>query len=359
MSLPEVKAAAVQGFMPLRVVAVDRLTDDSVAVEFAQPEGGPLTFLPGQHLTLRRVVAGVEARRTYSLCTSTGSGRLRIAVKRLPGGALSTWLVDELQPGEVVEVLAAAGSFGPRGQGWASHRYVCFAAGSGVTPVASIVATVLETEPGSTVSLVLGNRTSADVMLLEELADLKDRYPQRFQLLHVLSREEQSTALLTGRIDGDRVALLLKTLLPPEEVDGWFVCGPFAMVAGVRDALLGAGVEAARVHVELFHAEPTPPTVRTAVTATGAATVHATLNGRSTTVQVPTGGNVLDAVLAVRADAPYACRGGVCGTCRARVLEGAVQMDVNYALEPDELAAGIVLTCQAHPTTPVIRLEYV
>lgn len=359
MTARVVKTPVGQGFLPLRVLTVDRLTDDSVALEFAQPDGQPLTFLPGQHLTLRRVLAGVEVRRTYSLCSSAGSGRLRIAVKRLPGGALSTVLVEELRPGAVVEVLPPAGSFGPRAAPTASHRYVCLAAGSGVTPVASIVATVLETEPGSTVSLVLGNRTTADVMLLEDLADLKDRYPSRFQLLHVLSREEQPSALLTGRVDGDRVALLLATLLPPAGVDGWFVCGPFAMATGVRNALLGAGVDAARVHVELFHAEPPPPgRPRTAATRTGAATVQATLNGRSTTVQVPAGCSVLDAVLAVRADAPYACRGGVCGTCRARVLEGAVQLDVNYALEPEELAAGMVLTCQAHPTTAVVRLEY-
>ena len=214
---------------------------------------------------------------------------------------------------------------------------------------------------------MLGNRTTAEVMLLEELADLKDAYLSRFQLLHVLSREEQPTALLTGRLDAERVAQLLATLLPPETVDQWFLCGPFEMVNGARGALLGAGVDPARVHLELFHAEPQQPIQpqpgpRSATTgvggAPGGATVQAALNGRSTTVQVPAGSTVLDAVLAVRADAPYACRGGVCGTCRARVLVGAVQMAVTYALEPDELAAGIVLTCQAQPTTPVLRLEY-
>ena len=359
-----------QGFLSLRVLAVDRLTDDSVAVEFAQPEGGALRFAPGQHLTVRRVVAGVEVRRPYSLCTGAGSGRLRIAVKRLPGGALSPFLVDQLRPGAVLEVLPPTGSFGPRETSPVGRRYACLAAGSGITPIASIVATVLETEPSSTVSLVLGNRTTAEVMLLEELADLKDAYLSRFQLLHVLSREEQPTALLTGRLDAERVAQLLATLLPPETVDQWFLCGPFEMVNGARGALLGAGVDPARVHLELFHAEPSQPSQpiqpqpgpRSATTgvggAPGGATVQAALNGRSTTVQVPAGSTVLDAVLAVRADAPYACRGGVCGTCRARVLVGAVQMAVTYALEPDELAAGIVLTCQAQPTTPVLRLEY-
>ena len=359
MTVAEVTATEV-GFVSLTVLVVERLTTDSVAVEFAQPLGAPLVFAPGQHLTLRRMMDGVDVRRTYSLCSSAGSGRLRIAVKRITGGALSTWLVDELQPGQRIEALPPAGSFGPRLDGAATHRYVLFAAGSGITPIASIVSSVLETESASSLTLVCGNRTTAEVMLLEELADLKDRYPSRFQLLHVLSGEQQSAALLSGRIDGDRVRLLLATLLPPDEVDSWFVCGPFGMVTGVRDALLGAGIAPRLIHVELFYAEPVAVPTRTVDGNATASTVHAVLHGRSTTVQVePAGASVLDALLAVRADAPYACRGGVCGTCRARVTEGAVEMDVNYALEPDELEAGIVLTCQAHPSTPVVRLEYV
>ena len=351
---------AATGFVPLRVLTVDRLTDDSVAVELARPLDGSFAFAPGQHLTLRRVVDGVDVRRTYSLCTSAGSGRLRIAVKQIEGGAFSTWVVDALRAGDVVEVLPPAGRFGPVLHPAAAHRYVCFAAGSGITPMASIVASVLETEPQSTVALVFGNRTSRDVMLLEELADLKDSHPGRFELLHVLSREEQDAELLTGRIDGDRVRRLLATLLPPAGVDGWFVCGPFAMVTGVRDTLVAAGVDPSRVHVELFHAEPPPPRARVATAGSrNSTTVHALLHGRATTVQVGRAGDsVLDAVLAARADAPYACKSGVCGTCRARVVEGAVEMDVNYALEPDELTAGIVLTCQSHPTTDVVRLEF-
>ena len=350
------------GFRRLRVASVDPLTADSVAVTFEVPpdDAEAFRFSPGQHLTLRRVVGDEDLRRTYSVCSSAAGGPLRVAVKKLEGGAFSTWVLDGLRPGDEIEALPPAGRFGPRVDPARTRRYGLVAAGSGITPVLSIAWTVLDVEPDSEVVLVYGNRTQRDVMFLEELADLKDRFPERLQVLHVLSREEQESELLSGRIDRDRLERLFATLLPVDEVDEWYLCGPFGMVTEARQVLLDAGAEPTAVHVELFHAEAPPPRPpRAPGTSSGAATVSAELHGRTTTVTVdPDGPAVLDALLAVRPDAPYACKGGVCGTCRARVVEGAVEMDVNYALEPDELAAGVVLTCQSHPTTESVRLTF-
>ncbi|MDP9466781.1 MAG: phenylacetate-CoA oxygenase/reductase subunit PaaK [Actinomycetota bacterium] len=346
----------------MRVARVDPLTSDSVAVTFDVPDehADRFRFTPGQHLTLRRAVDGQDVRRTYSVCSSCAGGPLRVAVKKLEGGVFSGWATNGLRPGEELEVLPPAGRFGPHLDPARSRRYGLVAAGSGITPVLSIAASVLDVEPTSDVVLVYGNRTQRDVMFLEELADLKDRFPDRLVLLNVLSREEQESELLSGRIDRDRLTRLAQTgLLPVEEIDEFYLCGPFGMVTEGRQTLLELGVPPEHVHVELFHADAPPPRPPREGPAHDAATVTIVLNGRASTL--PVDGDtetVLDAVLATRPDAPYACKGGVCGTCRARVVDGAVEMDVNYALEPDELAAGIVLTCQARPTTDVLRLEF-
>ena len=330
------------------VTAVEPLTDDAVALTL----DGHRPFAAGQHLTLRR--PGTELRRTYSLCSAQG-GALRIAVKRVEGGAFSTWVTTQLRVGDVLDVDGPGGSFGSSLAG--RGRLGLVAAGSGITPVLSLALTALE--QGREVALIFGNSTTRDVMFLDELADLKDRHPERLQLLHVLSREEQVSPLLSGRLDTDRTTRIVQALLP-DDVTEWFVCGPFGMVTDVRAALQSCSK--APVHVELFHAEKAPSEgarARIRPAGTGRSEVTVELNGRRSVLTVdPAGAPVLDVVLAVRADAPYACKGGVCGTCRARVVSGAVEMDVNYALEPDELAAGIVLTCQAHPTTPTVELQY-
>ena len=351
----------MEGFTTLTVGSVEQLTSDSVAVTFDLPaELAPtFAFRPGQHLTLRRVIGEEDLRRTYSVCSSAAGGPLRVAVKRLEGGAFSTWATGELRAGDELEVLPPAGRFGPLLDPSRALRYGLVAAGSGITPVLSIAASVLDVEPASEVVLLYGNRTQRDVMFLEELADLKDRWGARLQVVHVLSREEQGSELLSGRLDRERLQRLLSSLVPVDTVDEWYLCGPFGMVTEGREVLLEAGADPSRVHVELFHAEAPPPRVRTAGPVGDAATVTVVLHGRSSTLAVERDGDsVLDAVLAVRPDAPYACKGGVCGTCRARVVSGAVEMDVNYALEPDELAAGVVLTCQSHPTTDEVRLEF-
>jgi ring-1,2-phenylacetyl-CoA epoxidase subunit PaaE len=351
-------------FHPLRVGAVEPLTDDAVAITFEVPEDlrADYAFDPGQHLTLRTEVGGTEVRRNYSICAPAPSGRLRIGVKRLDGGVFSGHATSTLKVGDVVDVMTPTGRFTPHLEPAHARHYCAIAAGSGITPVLSIVASVLEVEPASTVTLVYGNRTVASVMFLEELADLKDRYPGRFRLLHVLSRERQEAELLSGRLDPPRLRRLLEVLLPADTVDEWFLCGPFEMVEGAREVLHEAGVGANHVHTELFHVEGEAPRVSVTpeeVRAAGTSTVVATLDGRATTLQVPrTGERVLDAMLTVRADAPYACKGGVCGTCRAKIVSGEVSMARNYALDDEEMAAGFVLACQSVPVSDEVELDF-
>ncbi|RJK96143.1 phenylacetate-CoA oxygenase/reductase subunit PaaK [Vallicoccus soli] len=351
-------------FHPLRVSEVERLTDDAVAVSFEVPEElrGAYDFVPGQHLTLRREIDGEEVRRSYSICAPAGQGRLRVAVRRLDGGAFSEWATRDLRAGDVLDVMTPAGRFGvPFVPGRARH-YAAVAAGSGITPVISLVETALAVEAGSRFTLVYGNRTTASVMFLEELADLKDRHPDRLQVVHVLSREPRDAPLLSGRVDADKLRLLLGEVVDPAGVDAWFLCGPAGMVEQARTALSAAGVPDGAVHHELFHvagAGPATRRERSDAPAGARSTVTAVLDGRSTTLELAEEGEpVLDAVLRVRADAPFACRGGVCGTCRARVVEGTVRMERSYALEESEAAAGYVLTCQSHPTSERVVVDF-
>jgi ring-1,2-phenylacetyl-CoA epoxidase subunit PaaE len=292
------------GFTTLRVAAVEPLTADSVAITFDVPPAltDAFRFRPGQHLTLRRVADGKDLRRTYSVCASAAGGPLRVAVKRLEGGAFSTWVLDGLRAGDALEVLPPAGRFGPDVDPTRRRRFGLIAAGSGITPLLSIAATVLDLEPASDVVLLYGNRTSGEVMFLEELSDLKDRYPERLQVLYVLSREEQEAELLSGRIDGPRLKQLFATLVPPEDVDEWYLCGPFGMVMDAKQALLDAGAPPTSVHVELFHADAPPPRTRAASTAPeDASTVTVVLHGRRTSVTVPRDGEaVLDAACVPR-----------------------------------------------------------
>ncbi|HSE72778.1 MAG TPA: 1,2-phenylacetyl-CoA epoxidase subunit PaaE [Nocardioidaceae bacterium] len=349
-------------FHPLTVAEIEPLTDDSVAVTFDVPEElkEHYAFVQGQHLTIRTELAGDDVRRNYSICSPVSSGRLRIAVKRLPGGAFSEHALDTLKVGDVLDVMTPSGRFFTELDPGNAKHYVCVAAGSGITPILSIVATTLETEPRSRVTLVYANRTHKTVMFLEEVEDLKDRYPDRFHLVHVLSREPQEAELFSGRLDTDRMTRMLETILPPDTVDDWFLCGPFEMVSSLRKLLVSEGVSKKAIHAEVFHVESTPPVRRTVEETVGeGADVTITLDGRRSSFKLRGDGPaVLEAALAVRADAPFACKGGVCGTCRAKVLEGSVEMDTNWALEPDEVERGYVLTCQAHPTSPTVVLDY-
>jgi ring-1,2-phenylacetyl-CoA epoxidase subunit PaaE len=351
-------------FHPLTIAAIDPVTDDSVAIMFEVPEQlrADYAFTQGQHLTIRTELAGDDVRRNYSICAPVSSGQLRVAVKRLPGGAFSEHALDVLQPGDVLDVMTPSGRFFTQLDPTNTKHYVCVAAGSGITPVLSIVATTLETEPHSQVTLVYANRTHKSVMFLEEVEDLKDSYPDRFQLIHVLSREPQEVELFSGRLDADRMSKLLDTILPPETVDEWFLCGPFDMVSDLRKLLISEGVAKKAVHAEVFHVESAGTVRRTPVQSAGpaeGAEVTISLDGRTSSFRLASDGPVvLDAALAVRSDAPFACKGGVCGTCRAKVVEGSVEMDTNWALEPDEVERGYVLTCQSHPTSDKVVLDY-
>ena len=351
-------------FHPLRVSHVDRLTDDAVTVTFAVPDElrEEYRFQPGQHLTVRRVLAGAEVRRNYSICASAVDGPLRVAVKRLPGGVFSRYVVESLRPGDELDVMTPTGTFTvPLEPGLVQH-YVAVAAGSGITPVLSILSTVLAAQPGSRCTLLYGNRTTSSVMFLDELADLKDCYPDRFALLHVLSREPQQVELCNGRLDHTKLRLLLSLLVPPSTVDEWLLCGPYPMVQAAREVLDATGVPGRQVHFELFHGEPEPlraPVESTMEGTAGGSEVTVVLDGRATTFRLDREGErILDATLRLRGDAPYACKGGVCGTCRARLVAGDVRMAQNYALTADEVAAGVVLACQSHPASDRVVLDF-
>lgn len=346
-------------FARLRVAEVDRLCADAVAVTFDVPpeRSAEFAFRPGQSLTVRRTVEGRDERRSYSICAPAGA-RPRIGVREVAGGHVSQWLAREVRTGDIVEVLPPTGTFTPLLDTAAHH--VGIAAGSGITPLLSIAASVLA-DPDSTVTLIYGNRRSDTVMFADDLADLKDRYPARFELVHVLSREARESDLLSGRLDAPRLRALVDALVPVAAVDHWWLCGPFEMVETARTVLLERGVQPARVHRELFYVEDVAPAqvVHADAGPSGpTAKVTVIMDGRATVLTLPRDVPVLDAAQLIRTDLPFACKGGVCGTCRAKVTHGEVRMRRNFALEQDELDAGFVLTCQSLPITDEVSLDY-
>jgi ring-1,2-phenylacetyl-CoA epoxidase subunit PaaE len=346
----------------LRVAAVEPLTDDSVAIAFEVPDElrAAFEFEPGQHVAIVRPGGPDQLRRSYSICSPAG-GPLRVAVKVLPSGKFSSYARSELQPGDRLDVLPPVGRFTTALDPARARHYAAIAAGSGITPVISILASALAIEPDSRFTLIYGNRTARSIMFLEELEDLKDRYAERFQLIHVLSREAPEVDLFAGRIDRAKITRILELLVAPESIDEWFLCGPLRMIEEARAAMIDAGVSAGAIHRELFHAEDTAPAAVpvAAKRAGGGAAVEVILDGRRSALTVPRDGiSILEATLRVRPDAPFACKGGVCGTCRCRLLEGRVRMDHAYALEDEELADGLVLACQSHPVTGTVVLDF-
>ncbi|MFI0540780.1 2Fe-2S iron-sulfur cluster-binding protein [Streptomyces sp. WSLK1-3] len=347
-------------FHPLPVAAVDRLTDDSVALTLTVPPElrEEFRYAAGQHLALRRTADGTEIRRTYSICSPAPDGegprQLRVGVRLVEGGAFSTYALKEINVGDELEVMTPAGRFtlDP-----APGLYAAIVGGSGITPVLSIASTLLAREPEARFCLIRSDRTSASTMFLEEVADLKDRHPERFQLVTVLSREEQQAGLPSGRLDRQRLTGLLPALLPVDRVAGWFLCGPFGLVQGAEKALRELGVARTRIHEEIFHVDAGAAPVRT-VAAPAHSTVTARLDGRGGSWPVQAGESLLETVLRNRSDAPYACKGGVCGTCRAFLVSGEVRMERNFALEPEETEAGYVLACQSHPVTEKVELDF-
>jgi ring-1,2-phenylacetyl-CoA epoxidase subunit PaaE len=361
-------------FHPLRVAGVRPLTEAAVEVTFEIPPAlqGEFHYLAGQHVALRTHLDGHEVRRSYSLCRppTTGSatepGTISVAIKRDLGGRFSTWAQSELRPGDEIEVMSPQGTFTSTLAELDGAHVAAIAAGSGITPVIALAATVLARSQTSRFTLVYTNRSTTDVMFLEELADLKDRYPARLALHHVLSREQRAAPLLSGRIDEPRLRRILDALVLPDTVDEWFLCGPFELVQLCRDTLADIGVSSEHVRYELFttgegsRAETPAARPVTRKADEPVRRIEVTLDGQSATVESPVSAHesILNAALRVRPDAPFACAGGVCGTCRARLVEGSVTMTENYALEPDELARGYVLTCQSHPTTDRVVVDY-
>jgi ring-1,2-phenylacetyl-CoA epoxidase subunit PaaE len=357
-TLAEDNLSTRSGFHQLTVAQVKRLTDDAVAVTFDVPQHlrHVFDFHAGQSLTLRRIVDGVEHRRTYSISSPAGS-RPRIGVREIPDGLFSSWLVREARAGDPIEVQAPSGNF--RADPGTAGRHLCIAAGSGITPMLSIAATVL-THADAQVTMLYGNRTTASVMFAEELADLKDAHHHRFDLVHVLSREPRDVELFSGRLDAQRLRSLLTLLVPVADVDHVWLCGPFDMLSDARAVLAELGVPTERVHFELFYVDEPPPRLchddRVVDGVTSDVTVM--LDGRATTTAMARDTTILDSAQQSRSDLPFACKGGVCGTCRAKVRHGDVDMVRNYALEPDEVARNFVLTCQTYPVSTAVTVDF-
>ncbi|MFP5331421.1 MAG: 1,2-phenylacetyl-CoA epoxidase subunit PaaE [Acidimicrobiia bacterium] len=348
-------------FHPLTVTNVEPLTDEAVAVTFHVPDDlhDRFRYLPGQHVTVRKQIDGQDVRRSYSICANANRGTLRVGIKRLEGGAFSTWATTRLQPGEVLEVTPPVGDFTVDPDPSTAAHYGAVVAGSGITPVLSLVSTTLESEPGSRWTVIYGNRAGRTVMFLDELEGLKDRYPARLHLVHVLSREDPGLDLFAGRIDPDKLGSLFATIVDATSVDRWFLCGPYEMVTGTRSLLVDMGVAPEEIRDELFFAGP-PTALPAAPPADEAGSVALTviLDGRASETRMRPDTSVLDAAMGVRSELPYSCKGGMCATCKAKVVEGTVRMDKNYALVSADLEQGFVLTCQSHPTSERLIVDY-
>jgi len=353
-------------FHPLRVEKIDRQTEDCVSITFAVP--GELQdtfrFKQGQTLTIRKKFNGEEVRRNYSICSSPFDNALQVAVKKVEGGLFSSFANEELKPGDELEVLPPTGKFYTELSPAQKKNYVAFAAGSGITPILSIIKTTLLTEPQSRFTLVFGNRTKNSSIFKEELEALKDKFIDRFRIYHILSRERSDAEINSGRIDTNKLDLLFSKLIDITHSDEFFICGPEEMIFCIKGYLAGKEVPSENIHFELF----TVPGQKT----TGIASpVEATEEkGTTSRVQVKLDGivfdfdlgyegqSILDAALEKGADLPYACKGGVCTTCKAKLTEGEVSMDVNWGLEPDEVAKGFILTCQSHPRTENVSVDF-
>ncbi|MFO7854319.1 MAG: 1,2-phenylacetyl-CoA epoxidase subunit PaaE [Paracoccaceae bacterium] len=350
-------------FHSLEIGAVTRETPDAVSLAFkVPPELAPdFAFRPGQYLTLRAEIDGEDLRRSYSICAAPGEA-LRVGVKRIDGGRFSGF-ATALKPGDRLEVMPPEGRFGvaPGGR----HDYLLVGAGSGITPLLSIARAVLAEEPESRVTLLYGNRDSGSIMFLEELEDLKDRHLDRFRLVHLLSRESQDVELLHGRLDAERLRTLARTgLIRPAEADGIFLCGPGDMTDAAAEALQALGAPAGRIHFERFTPAadappPKPASDAARQAAEEGATVSTILDGARRSFPLRgEGETVLEAAHKAGLELPYSCAGGMCCTCRCRVVEGEAEMAVNYSLEPWEVEAGFILACQARPRTRELTLDF-
>ncbi|MFI6996311.1 1,2-phenylacetyl-CoA epoxidase subunit PaaE [Nocardia sp. NPDC050175] len=353
-----VPASRRSAFHTLTVADVESLCDDAVAVRFAVPDelADEFDFQPGQSLMLRRTVDGVEHRRSYSICAPVGAPP-RVGVREVTDGLFSSWLVHQVKAGDKIDVQAPSGTFAadPAKGG----RHVLIAAGSGITPMLSIAGSML-TNSDAEVVLLYGNRRTRSVMFVEEIADLKDQFGARLDVIHVLSRELREVELFSGRLDAQRLRAILDTV-PTDDIDDFWLCGPYGMITDAREVLTALGVDKSRIHHELFYVDDVPPPMarhREPGPTGPTSEVTLALDGRAVTGMLPRDQSVLDSGAQLRPDLPFACKGGVCGTCRAKVTHGEVDLRRNYALEESEVAAGFVLICQSFPLSDTLTVDF-
>lgn len=354
-------------FYQLKVKNVRQETADCVSVSLDIPDElmDTFRFAPGQYLTFRTHMEDAEVRRSYSICVSPKDHELRVAIKKVQGGRFSTHANEQLKPGDILDVMPPMGKFSPRKTETAQKNYLAFAAGSGITPIMSIMKSVLEEDPNSTFTLVYGNRNRNTIIFKETIEALKNKYMQRLSVYHILSRELMDVPLFNGRIDAQKCADFCDTLIDIKSIHEAFICGPEDMILSVRKQLVDLGMPSEQVHIELFTSPDQPKAAHQKWAAEHAkdsgpmSKVVITLDGATFEMDLAyNGDSILDAALKHGTDLPYACKGGVCCTCRAKVTEGAVEMEVNYALEKDEVEKGFVLTCQSHPKTEKVVIDF-
>ncbi len=354
-------------FFPLRVQDIRQETADciSVALEVSADLKDTFRFKPGQYLTFHKQIGGADIRRSYSICSGVNDGELRVAIKKVEQGKFTTWAHESLKVGDLLETMPPNGNFISKIKAEKPKNYLAFAAGSGITPIMSILKTVLENEPGSTFTLIYGNRTRTSIIFREEIEALKNKYMHRVSLMHVLSRELMDVSQFNGRIDAAKCNDICTDFLDLNSIDEAFICGPEDMLLAVRAQLTEMGMAANHIHIELFTSPEQPKASHEAWVATHKedkgpmSKVAITVDGTTFEMEVPYNGeSILDAALRTGADLPFACKGGVCCTCRARLMEGKVEMEVNYSLEPDEVKKGFVLTCQSHPRTERVVIDF-
>ncbi len=349
-------------FHSLVVSDIINETEDTVSIAFDVPSelSNDYKFKSGQYLTLRADIDNEDTRRSYSLCSSPFENELRVAVKQVHEGKFSTYANNDLKVGMSVDVMTPAGNFALTTDSSNTKSYVLFAAGSGVTPIFSIAKSALHEEPNSDVTMFYGNKGFESIIFREEIEALKNQYMDRLRVVHVLSRESLGNPLQKGRIDKEKADQLFDGLLKGVDIDAVYVCGPEQMIHAVKDSMTEKGVDESKVHFELF---TTPSTEKKIELPRNAPKIDANviviIDDEEIELNLASDGmNILDAAQAAGGDVPYACKGGVCCTCKAKIIEGTATMDVNYSLEPDEVAEGFILTCQAHPTSDKLIVSF-
>ncbi len=353
-------------FHPLKIKNINKETADCVSVSFEIPEAlnDEFTFKEGQNITIKTTINGMELRRSYSICTAPHEKEVKVAIKKVDGGLFSQFANEKLQKGDVLEVLPPVGKFNAKIENTTTGRYLAIAAGSGITPVISIIKHTLQTQPGSEFTLVYGNKSRSSIIFFEELEGLKNKYMQRFNFINILSREKTDSSINYGRIDKDKLAAM-QHLLSFKTFDSIYLCGPEQMIFSASEFLESLGIDGHKIHFELFTTPGQNNVKKERVEASANkdsgphSSITVKLDGRSFDFDLGQNGqSILDAALQQGADLPYACKGGVCCTCRAKLVSGEVIMDVNYALEPEEVDQGFILTCQSHPRSETVVVDF-